>query len=151
MPFPSADGSLLCLDRQLCFALYAASHRIQRLYRPLLDALGLTYPQFLVMLVLWQHGQKGVGELGQALHLDSGTLTPLLKRLEAAGLVERSRSSEDERRVLVRATPKGEALRAQAEGIPHAVACATTLPLDELAELRTRVQSLLHALDAAGA
>ena len=136
----------LHLDQQLCFALYAASNRIQRLYRPLLDQLELTYPQYLVMLVLWQHGKRSVGELGQALHLDSGTLTPLLKRLEAAGLVERKRCSEDERRVFVRMTPQGQDLRERAVSIPHGVACATTLSPDKLVRLREEVKGLLKAL-----
>jgi DNA-binding MarR family transcriptional regulator len=147
MGAPIASDSSLCLEQQLCFALYAAANRIQRLYRPLLAALGLTYPQYLVMLVLWQHGQQSVGELGQRLHLDSGTLTPLLKRLQAAGLVERQRSAADERRVLIRPTPAGAALKARAKRIPQAIACATSLNLAELADLRGRVQRLL---DAAG-
>lgn len=136
----------LHLDQQLCFALYAASNRIQRLYRPLLDSIGLTYPQYLVMLVLWQHGQRSVGELGQALHLDSGTLTPLLKRLEAAGLVERMRSVEDERRVVVQLTESGRALRERAVGFPGSVACATTLSPQKLVQLRDEVKCLLRAL-----
>jgi DNA-binding MarR family transcriptional regulator len=141
---PSSD-SALCLEQQLCFALYAAANRIQRLYRPLLAALGLTYPQYLVMLVLWQHGEQSVGELGQRLHLDSGTLTPLLKRLQAAGLIDRQRSVHDERRVLVRTTAAGAALKERAAGVPQAIACLTTLDPAELADLRGRVQRLLRA------
>jgi MarR family transcriptional regulator, organic hydroperoxide resistance regulator len=140
------DIDPLHLDQQLCFALYAASNRIQRLYRPLLDSIGLTYPQYLVMLVLWQHGERSVGELGQALHLDSGTLTPLLKRLEAAGLVERARSQEDERRVVVQLTESGRTLRARAVGFPSSVACATTLSPQKLVRLRDEVKCLLRAL-----
>lgn len=137
----------LHLDQQLCFALYAATNRIQRLYRPLLEPLGLTYPQYLVMLVLWQHGKRSVGEVGQALHLDSGTLTPLLKRLEAAGLVARKRCSEDERRVFVDLTPEGRALRARAVGLPQKVACATALDSRWIVGLRDKVQALLRSLD----
>ena len=136
----------LHLDQQLCFALYAASNRIQRLYRPLLEPLGLTYPQYLVMLVLWQHGRRSVGELGEALHLDSGTLTPLLKRLEAAGLVVRKRCSEDERRVFVDLSAEGRALRKQATGIPGQVACATVLEPGALQRLRDEVRGLLTSL-----
>ncbi|ODU46520.1 MAG: MarR family transcriptional regulator [Lysobacteraceae bacterium SCN 69-123] len=136
----------LHLDQQLCFALYAASNRIQRLYRPLLEPLGLTYPQYLVMLVLWQHGRRSVGELGEALHLDSGTLTPLLKRLEAAGLVLRKRCSEDERRVFVDVSAEGRALRVQAVGIPGRVACTTFLDPEALVRLRDDVRGLLASL-----
>lgn len=136
----------LHLDQQLCFALYAASNRIQRLYRPLLEPLGLTYPQYLVMLVLWQHGRRSVGELGEALHLDSGTLTPLLKRLEAAGLVVRKRCSEDERRVFVDLSAEGRALRVQAVGIPGRVACTTLLDPEALVRLRDDVRGLLASL-----
>jgi DNA-binding MarR family transcriptional regulator len=134
----------LHLDQQLCFALYAASNRIQRLYRPLLEPLGLTYPQYLVMLVLWQHGRRSVGELGEALHLDSGT--PLLKRLEAAGLVVRKRCSDDERRVFVDLSAEGRALRKQATGIPGQVACATVLEPGALQRLRDEVRGLLTSL-----
>ncbi len=137
----------LHLDQQLCFALYAASNRIQRLYRPLLDGIGLTYPQYLVMLVLWQYGKRSVGELGQALHLDSGTLTPLLKRLESAGLVQRKRCSEDERRVYVDLSAQGKALRKHAVEIPRSLACSTSLSAESLIELRQEIQHLLDALD----
>ncbi len=138
----------LHLDQQLCFALYAASNRIQRLYRPLLEPLGLTYPQYLVMLVLWQHGRRSVGELGEALHLDSGTLTPLLKRLEAAGLVVRKRCSEDERRVFVDLSAEGRALRVQAQGVPARLACSTSLDPGRLASLREEVRQLLDAMES---
>ena len=104
----------LALDQQLCFALYSASRAVTRLYRPLLEALGLTYPQYLVMLVLWERGTVTVKELGQALDLDSGTLSPLLKRLEANGVVARVRSAADERSVLIAPTEAGAALREQA-------------------------------------
>jgi DNA-binding MarR family transcriptional regulator len=136
----------LHLDQQLCFALYAASNRIQRLYRPLLEPLGLTYAQYLVMLVLWQHGRRSVGELGEALHLDSGTLTPLLKRLETTGLVERKRCSEDERRVHVDLTAEGKALRKRAVGLPQSVACSTALQPQALAALRDEIKALLVTL-----
>ena len=136
----------LHLDHQLCFALYAASNRIQRLYRPLLEPLGLTYPQYLVMLVLWQHGRRSVGELGAALYLDSGTLTPLLKRLEAAGRVQRQRCREDERRVYVAPTAEGRALRTRVAGLPQQVARATHLEPAALLRLRDDVRQLLASL-----
>ncbi len=108
----------LLLDRQLCFALYSTSLAMTKAYKPMLDELGLTYPQYLVMLVLWEHERLTVSELGNRLALDSGTLTPLLKRLEGAGLVSRRRDAEDERRVLVAFTEAGCKLRQSAVGIP---------------------------------
>lgn len=108
----------LQLDKQLCFALYAASRAMTQAYQPLLAPLGLTYPQYLAMLVLWEQDGSSVKQLGERLHLDSGTLTPLLKRLENAGLVQRQRSSEDERSVVIRLTAAGKALEAQAAPIP---------------------------------
>src|SRR5215471_21059668 len=112
-PAPNAKGSLL-LDEQLCFALYAASRAVTQRYRTLLEELGLTYPQYLVMLVLWEQGPATVKSLGDALQLDYGTLSPLLKRLAASGLVERKRRSEDERSVEVSLTPAGEELKTRA-------------------------------------
>src|SRR3954468_2994928 len=103
-PKPAADASWLQLDRQLCFALYSTSLAMTKLYKPLLAPLGLTYPQYLAMLVLWEEGDVAVHELGERLFLDSGTLTPLLKRLQAAGYVERSRDAADERRVRIALT-----------------------------------------------
>lgn len=140
---PQPGGELLRLDRQLCFALYAASNRITRLYRPLLDALGLTYPQYLVLLVLWERSPRTVGELGDALDLDSGTLTPLLKRMEANGLVARRRDPADERRVIVELTPAGAALRDRALSVPVTLACHFALPPDEVDHLRDRLKALL--------
>ncbi len=137
------DGELLRLDRQLCFALYSASNRITRLYRPLLDALGLTYPQYLVMLVLWEQAPRTVGELGDALDLDSGTLTPLLKRMEANGLVLRRRDPADERRVIVELTGAGATLRERALSVPVALMCQFALPPEEIGPLRDRVNALL--------
>lgn len=140
----------LRLDRQLCFALYAASGLVTKAYRPLLEPLGLTYPQYLVMLVLWEQSPRTVGELGEALGLDSGTLTPLLKRLEAAGLVSRNRDPADERRVRVAPTSKGMALRDQAASVPEVMACALPLPLAELADLRATLQDFARKLRTAG-
>src|SRR6201981_853252 len=101
--------ALLMLSNQLCFAVYSAAHAFNRIYKPLLDRLGLTYPQYLVMLVLWERDRVAGTEIGARLHLDSGTLTPLLKRLEQAGLIKRTRSSEDERQVLIDLTAQGQA------------------------------------------
>jgi MarR family transcriptional regulator, organic hydroperoxide resistance regulator len=137
---PAAEW--LALDRQLCFALYSSSLAMTKLYKPLLEPLGLTYPQYLVMLVLWERDGATVSELGQRLKLDSGTLTPLLKRLEASGLLARQRDTEDERRVLVRLTPAGRTLKARAAKVPPQVACATACSLDELALMTTRLQQL---------
>jgi DNA-binding MarR family transcriptional regulator len=138
--------ALLQLDNQLCFALYATSLAMTKLYKPLLDRLDLTYPQYLVMLVLWEHGEQTVGELGERLFLDSGTLTPLLKRLQAAGLVERQRDARDERRVKVQLTPQGQALREAAVQVPLEVACATQCDLSEIADLRQRLHGLRQRL-----
>jgi DNA-binding MarR family transcriptional regulator len=138
------------LDRQLCFALYSSSLQMTKLYKPVLAPLGLTYPQYLVLLVLWEHDAQpkaqrepiGVGELGQRLYLDSGTLTPLLKRMEIAGLVARTRAAGDERRVALSLTDAGRALQRRAVGVPQQVACATGCKLTEISELTTRLQQL---------
>ena len=137
-----ASEQWLRLDHQLCFALYSSSLAMTKLYKPLLDPLGLTYPQYLVMLVLWEGDGLAVSELGQRLMLDSGTLTPLLKRLEAAGLVQRLRDSADERRVLLRLTAAGRSLKARAANVPAEVACAAGCPLDELTALTARLKRL---------
>jgi MarR family transcriptional regulator, organic hydroperoxide resistance regulator len=143
--------SWLALDKQLCFALYAASLAVTRQYKPLLEPLGLTYPQYLVMLVLWETDDQTVSALGERLRLDSGTLTPLLKRLEAAGLVQRQRDAADERRVRVELTPAGRTLRGRAESVPHALACATGCDLAEITDLTQRLQALRLRLDQAAA
>ena len=130
------------LDHQLCFALYSSSLVMTKLYKPVLGVLGLTYPQYLVLLVLWENDAIGVGELGERLYLDSGTLTPLLKRMEAAGLLARERAASDERRVIVTLTAAGRALRRKAEGVPMQVACATGCKLDEISELTAQLQAL---------
>lgn len=136
----------LALDEQLCFPLYAASRAMTAVYRPMLDSIGLTYPQYLVMLVLWERDARSVGELSETLALDSGTLSPLLKRLDAAGLVRRSRSTTDERRVEIRLTEAGHALREAARDIPMRMAAATGLSLQELAALRKTLLRLTTAL-----
>lgn len=130
------------LDHQLCFALYSSSLLMTKLYKPVLAPLGLTYPQYLVLLVLWETDHVTVGELGERLFLDSGTLTPLLKRMESAELLSRTRAVDDERRVIVGLTAAGRALRRKAEGVPVEVACATGCRLDELTALTAQLQAL---------
>ncbi|MFE9690003.1 MarR family winged helix-turn-helix transcriptional regulator [Micromonospora sp. NPDC005806] len=138
----------LVLRRQVCFALYAASRALTDVYRPILDEHGLTYPQYLVLLVLWERGDAAtVSELGNRLRLDSGTLSPLLKRLESAGLLVRARSARDERRVEVSLTEQGRALRERMDEVPRRVARATGLAEAELVALRdtlTRVTETIH-------
>ena len=137
-----AHGNAPRLDEQLCFALYSASLAMTKAYRPLLDALGLTYPQYLVMMVLWERDGASVSEVGERLHLDSGTLTPLLKRLEAAGLLCRERSAQDERRVELRLTAAGRALCTRAGELPARMARLTGCSIDELSRLRRRLDAL---------
>ncbi|UUX97598.1 MarR family winged helix-turn-helix transcriptional regulator [Aquabacterium sp. J223] len=134
--------ALLRLDHQLCFALYSASLAMTRTYKPLLEPLGLTYPQYLVMLSLWEADGLSVGAVGERLGLDSGTLTPLLKRLEAAGLVQRLRDAADERRVLLQLTPAGRQLKGRAASVPLSLAEATGCSLDEVARLTSRLKRL---------
>jgi MarR family transcriptional regulator, organic hydroperoxide resistance regulator len=144
---PSFDP--LALDNQLCFALYSASLAMTKAYKPLLDALGLTYPQYLVMLVLWEHGSLSVSELGERLYLDSGTLTPLLKRMEGGGVLQRVRSVHDERRVQVSPTPAGRKLKARAAKIPECMLQSTGCGLDELLALTASVRRLREGIRAA--
>lgn len=129
------DDHLLLRD-QVCFALYSASRAVTGVYRPLLDELGLTYPQFLVLLALWERDGRTVSDIGAALRLDSGTLSPLLKRLEGAGLVDRRRESGDERRVTVHLTEDGRNLRERAKTVQAQIAEAARLTPDQLRELR---------------
>ena len=136
----------LRLGRQLCFALYAASRAAVNLYRPVLEPLGLTYPQYLVLLVLWEHGDTSIKDLGAALMLDSGTLSPLVKRMESAGLVHRARRVDDERSVLVSLTPAGRALRRKAAAVPTTIAAAAGLPEADLVDLRDRLVALTESI-----
>ena len=137
---PAAAAPLL--DDQLCFALYAAQRAVTAAYRPVLEELGLTYPQYLVMLVLWERGETTVKELGAALRLDYGTVSPLLKRLESAGVVRRERAAHDERSVLVACTGRGEELRERAACVPGALLTATGLGTEEVARLREELWRL---------
>lgn len=147
---PESAEEALRLENQLCFALYAASGLVTRAYRPLLAPLGLTYPQYLTMLVLWEQSEATVGELGELLELDSGTLTPLLKRLEAAGFVTRRRDPADERRVIVAPTDAGWDLREKAAGVPAALACQLGMPLEAIVELRTALKTLVARMKDGG-
>lgn len=137
----AADQALL-LDNQLCFALYATSHAFTRFYKPRLDALGLTYPQYLVMLLLWEKDHQSVKDLGERLFLDSGTLTPLLKRLESAGFVERVRDTKDERQVNVSLTSQGHARREKAGCVPRDVGASVGLSAAEAQQLTKTVLML---------
>lgn len=136
----------LLLDNQLCFALYSASLAMTKLYKPLLDTLGLTYPQYLVMLALWERDGLTVSELGERLFLDSGTLTPLLKRLEAAGLLVRLRDVQDERRVRITLTGQGRALRDGAQPIPHCVLARTQCTPADIGALTAQLHALRDRL-----
>src|SRR6266480_537049 len=145
----SAGDLPLLLGNQLCFAVYSTAHAFNRFYKPLLDRLGLTYPQYLVMLVLWEQDGVPVKDIGEKLFLDSGTLTPLLKRLEAAGLVKRTRSTEDERQVLVALTPQGQALKEKARGVPQSILAASECSVAELVALKSEIVTLRDRLNAA--
>lgn len=134
------------LDGQLCFALYSANLAMGKLYRQLLAGLDLTYPQYLVMLVLWEGDGITVSELGERLFLDSATLTPLLKRLQAAGLVQRTRGTRDERQVIVTLTDQGRALREKAGQVPVDVFCATGCEIDEVVGLKSQLEKLRSGL-----
>lgn len=145
MASPSA-ADFLKIDNFICFALYSAGHAMTRLYKPLLDPLGLTYPQFLVMVALWEKDDQTVGDIGDMLLLESSTLTPLLKRLEAAQLIRRTRDREDERVVRIQLTAEGHALKEKAESIPEAIGCATGLTLPDVIKLTTEVKALRDKL-----
>jgi MarR family transcriptional regulator, organic hydroperoxide resistance regulator len=144
----AADLPLL-LGNQLCFAVYSTAHAFNRVYKPLLDRLGLTYPQYLVMLVLWERDGVSVKEIGERLFLDSGTLTPLLKRLEAAELVKRARSTQDERQVLIALTSKGQALREKARTVPQAILAASACSVSQLSAIKNDLVALRDQLNAA--
>ncbi len=142
---PTHNPALL-LDNQLCFAVYSASLAMTKLYKPLLESLGLTYPQYLVMLVLWEQDGLTVSALGERLYLDSGTLTPLLKRMEQSGLLARQRAQEDERKVVVTLTAPGYQLKTQAASVPACLVDASGCPVPELISLTQQVQALRNQL-----
>ena len=132
----------LLLENQICFAVYSAAHAFAQAYKPHLDPMGLTYPQYLVMLLLWEQDGRSVNEIARPLHLDSGTLTPLLKRMEKAGLVIRKRDTKDERIMRIHLTDHGRSLQARARAIPPAMLCASGLELDGLMALRDEIKVL---------
>jgi DNA-binding MarR family transcriptional regulator len=140
----------LALDRQVCFALAVASRTVIGLYRPLLEPMNLTHPQYLVMLALWERSPRSVKDLGESLQLDSATLSPLLKRLESVGYLTRSRSADDERRLVVELTAAGRALRADAEKIPYAVVEKLDLPVEALLDLHRALTTVTTAALRAG-
>jgi DNA-binding MarR family transcriptional regulator len=142
---PVAPVEMPGLDNHLCFALYAASNHMTRLFVPFLKKLGVTYPQYLVLVVLWERGAQGVGELASALQMDLGSLSPMLKRLEAKGLVTRRRQAEDERRVLVDLTTKGVSLRKRTEQMLGEFYCFLNVPLDELFDLKDRLRNFVSS------
>ncbi|GAB4064963.1 MarR family transcriptional regulator [Ancylobacter sonchi] len=143
------EDDRLRLDSQFCFAVYSAAHAVMRAYRPLLEPLGLTYPQYLVMLVLWEKDGQTVGGLAERLRLESSTLTPLLKRLEAMGLAERRRNPDDERQLLVSLTPAGRELKARAAAIPPQILACSGKDVAELANLRESMAGIRESFAAA--
>jgi DNA-binding MarR family transcriptional regulator len=145
---PALADDALALGQQLCFAVYSVAHAFNRTYKPLLDRFGLTYPQYIVLLALWQNDGITVKMLGEQLGLDSGTLSPLLKRLEAAGFVDRTRDKSDERQVLVSLTDKGQALKSEAFGILMEIGKATGCSRQEAGALRDALHDLTQHLDA---
>ena len=147
MPKSNSPATVgLFLDNQLCFALYAASLAMTKTYRPLLAPLGLTYPQYVVMLALWQHGELTAGALAQAVALDAGTLVPLVRKLVAQGLLNRRRSVEDERVVLITVTPSGQALKRRAHAVHDQIACSTQCSASQRTALTAALQALRSAL-----
>ncbi|MEA4910112.1 MAG: MarR family transcriptional regulator [Chloroflexi bacterium] len=141
------SGDPLLLDNQLCFGLYAASRRVIHLYAPLLTRLDITYTQYITLLVLWEHRRLAVKAIGDSLMLDSGTLTPMLKKLEKKGLVTRRRSTEDERSVIVELTGTGAAMKEEALAFLPSLLCTSCLTPPELVELRELLHKLLHGLE----
>ncbi|SDY52114.1 MarR family winged helix-turn-helix transcriptional regulator [Herbiconiux ginsengi] len=140
------ETDLLALDRQLCFALAVASRSVIGAYKPILEPMGLTHPQYLVMLALWESEPRSLSALAELLRLEPATLSPLVKRLEAAGLVTRERSADDERQLAVRLTSEGRALRAKAEDVPPQVVAALGVDIDELMELHARLTSIIQRI-----
>jgi DNA-binding MarR family transcriptional regulator len=146
----SSKDDLLQLEKFLCFSIYSAGHAFNRVYKPLLDNLGLTYPQYLVMVTLWQEDNQSVRSIGSKLYLESSTLTPLLKRLEANGLVSRKRDPEDERSVRVSLTEAGRALRDKAEEVPPCILEATGLDIETAKRLNRDLRTMRDQMEAGG-
>ena len=148
-PTPSDTADVLALERQVCFALSVAARNVVAVYRPVLEPLGLTHPQYLVMLALWQYGSLSVTRLSRLLQLDPGTLSPLLKRLEAAGLLRRERNSKDQRNLALALTDEGLALREQAERIPAGIVERLGMPVEDLMELHGVLTRVIAAAQQA--
>jgi len=144
---PIAADQMLRLDNQICFAVYSAAHAFTRFYKPLLERLGLTYPQYLVMLALWERDGVPLKDIGERLFLDSGTLTPLLKRLEAAQLIKRTRGTEDERQVMIALTPQGHALKEKARTVPSSLLAASACSVAELSAMKNEIVALRDRLN----
>jgi MarR family transcriptional regulator, organic hydroperoxide resistance regulator len=144
---PIAADQMLRLDNQICFAVYSAAHAFTRFYKPLLERLGLTYPQYLVMLALWERDGVPLKDIGERLFLDSGTLTPLLKRLEAAQLIKRTRGTEDERQVMIALTPQGHALKEKARAVPSSLLSASACSVAELSAMKNEIVALRDRLN----
>ena len=144
---PAVDP--LLLGNQICFAVYSTAHAFNRVYKPLLDKLGLTYPQYLVMMVLWERDGVPVKDIGEKLFLDSGTLTPLLKRMETADLIKRTRSTQDERQVLIALTPHGHGLREKAKAVPQGILASSACSVGELFAMKNELVALRDKLNAA--
>jgi MarR family transcriptional regulator, organic hydroperoxide resistance regulator len=149
MPQTPSSPPQLRLENQICFAVHSAAHAFAQAYKPHLEPLGLTYPQYLVMLLLWEKDDRSVSELGAPLFLDSGTLTPLLKRLQTAGLISRKRDDKDERVTRITLTEAGSALRIRAETVPAAMLCAMGSDVEELMSLKAKIANLGQSLRAA--
>ena len=147
---PKTAHAPLALDTQLCFALYSTNLALNKVYRKLLKPFDLTYPQYLVLLVLWENDAITVSEIGERLFLDSATLTPLLKRLESAGFVTRTRAAGDERQVIVALSDQGRALKAKAKVIPEGLFCATGCTIDELLSMKSNIETLRANLMRSG-
>lgn len=145
------NNDILKLDNQICFAIYACSREITKLYRPMLEEIDLTYTQYVTMLALWEQDCVTVTALGNKLYLDSGTLTPLLKKLEAAGHITRTRDRKDERSVIVELTPQGRALREKAVSIPEQLACKLGATNEDAGFVLQQMQELLHKLQQGSA
>ncbi len=142
------NDEYLRLDNQLCFIFYTISRTITRLYGPLLAELGVTYPQYLVLLILWETDNIAVNRITELLHMDTGTVSPMLKRLETAGLISRQRSGDDERIVIVSLTEKGKKLKVKAGSVPAELFCKTGLTPDEYSSLKQSLPALLHKMEA---
>lgn len=144
------NDEYLRLDNQLCFLFYSVSRAITRMYGPLLEELGVTYPQYLVLLILWENDNIEVNRITELLHMDTGTVSPMLKRLEASGFILRQRSSDDERRVIISLTKAGRKLKVKAASVPAELFCKTGLTIDEYSRLKAELSQILRRMEEKG-